>query len=73
MKSAQIIQIPRRVDVYEIVEWSKEKQSEAVVGFGLNLAEATEIWSMLASTATENPQNWFSIRKLTKIAKNSKK
>jgi hypothetical protein len=28
---------------------------------------------MLALTATENPQNWFSIRKLTKIAKNSKK
>lgn len=73
MKSAQIIQIPRRVDVYEVVEWSKEKQSEAIVGFGLNLAEATEIWRMLALTATENPQNWFSIRKLTKIAKNSKK
>tara|TARA_E500000178_G_scaffold323698_1_gene349514 strand:- start:13 stop:234 length:222 start_codon:yes stop_codon:yes gene_type:complete len=73
MKSAQIIQIPKRVSLYEVVEWSKEKQSEAVVGFGLNLEEVTEIWRMLTLTATENPQNWFSIRKVTKIAKKSKK
>ena len=73
MKSAQIIQIPKRVSLYEVVEWSKEKQSEAVVGFGLNLTEATEIWKMLALPATQNPENWFSIRKVTKIAKKSKK